>query len=50
MNVETNIGKTCLKLVKTITITVFHAIILFRRFSTRTPLRLAIAAGEILVR
>ena len=40
MNVETNIDKTFLKLVKSI----FHAVIVFIRYSTRTPLRLVIVA------
>ena len=40
MNVETNIGKTFLKLVKSI----FHEIIVFIRYSTRTALRSVIVA------
>ena len=40
MNVETNVGKTFLKLVKSI----FHEIIVFIRYSTRTALRSVIVA------
>ena len=46
LNVETNIGETFLKLVKSI----FHAIIVFIKYSTRTQLRLVIESWEISAR
>ena len=47
MNVETNIGKIFLKLVKK---NIFHAIEVFIKYSTRTTLTLVIVASEILAR